>query len=389
MPSVWERVISELSGGTLRSRKDSRGVPQMDRALKRTCAILVVLLTLPVHARAQDPPDTLSGVVYDEITGTPVSGAIIALIEFDGGGTAATVFADQGGRFAVQLTPGHYWITASQQGFASAPPREILWDQDSESVAGLLLNLRTLDQEVLSVRSRAGANVDGASVLGRIMDRESGQPVFDADVELGSSGLRTSTDRNGMFSFPDVPPGAEVMRIRHLAYEEQTRGLELESGKAYEVNGRISPDPIEVEGIEVTATSRTWFRRMDSLRGRMERGRRSDFVLAIDFERRGYPPLANALQEVPGVEVSGSGVRRRITIPRCASPANAGEPVIYLDGIKVHRPGSGNPMYVLWEVSSLDLEAIEVYKGPASVPAEFSGSDAACGAIVIWTKRGG
>ena len=99
--------------------------------------------------------------------------------------------------------------------------------------------------------------------------------------------------------------------------------------------------------------------------------------------------MASALQEVPGVEVSGSGVRRRITVTRCASPANAGEPVIYLDGIKVHRPGTGSPMYVLWEVTSLDVEAIEVYKGPASVPAEFSGSDAACGAIVIWTRRGG
>ena len=235
---------------TPHSRVHDKGVPQMDHALKRACLILVALLLLPIQVLAQDAADTLSGVVFDEITGNPVSKAIIALIDFDGGGTVSTVIADQGGRFVVPLSPGHYWITASSEGYASAPPREILWDQDSESVAGLLLNLRTLDQEVLSVQSRAGTNVDGASVLGRIMDRESGMPVFDAEVELGSSGLKTSTDRNGMFSFPDVPPGREVIRIRHLAYEEQARGLELESGKAYEVDGRISPDPIEVEGIE-------------------------------------------------------------------------------------------------------------------------------------------
>lgn len=357
--------------------------------MRRTCLVLVVLLSLPIRVLAQDPPDTLSGVVFDEITGSPVSEAIITLLEFDGGNTVARVVCDQGGRFALRLTPGHYWLLASHQGFVGSPPREVLWDEDSESVSGLLLNLRTLDQEVLSVHSRTDAGVDGASVLGRILDLDSGKPVSEAEVELGGSGLKTITDRNGMFSFPDVPPGQEVLRIRHLAYGEKIKFLDLESGTAYQVDGRISPDPIEVAGIEVVVTSRNWFRRMDGLRWRMERGWRSDYILADDLERRGYPPLADALREVPGVRVSGSGLQRHITIARCASRANGGEPVIYLDGARVHRPGTGAPMFVLWELASMDLEAIEVYKGPSSVPAEFSGSDAACGAIVIWTKRGG
>jgi len=361
---------------------------QTESALSWTRAVLVVLLILPTRVFAQDAADTISGVVFDEITGDPVSQAVITLIEFDEGTTIATVTSDEGGRFRLHVTPGHYWLSAGHQGFAGAPPREVLWDQDSESVFGLLLNLRTLDQEVLSVHAQADASVAGASVLGRIMDQDSGGPVVGAEVELGSSGLKTTTDRNGVFSFPDVPPGREVLRVVHLAYAEQTRVLELAPGTAYQVDGRFSPDPIEVEGIEVMVTSRTWFQRMDGLRWRMERGSRSDFLLADDLERRGYPPLADALREVPGVRVRGSGLRRTITIPRCASPANNGEPVIYLDGVKVHRPGRGQPMHVLWEVTSMDLEAIEVYKGPSSVPAEFSGSDAACGAVVIWTKRG-
>ena len=35
-----------------------------------------------------------------------------------------------------------------------------------------------------------------------------------------------------------------------------------------------------------------------------------------------------------------------------------------------------------------EVEAIEAYDSPASMPAEFGGSRAGCGVIVIWTRRG-
>ena len=33
-----------------------------------------------------------------------------------------------------------------------------------------------------------------------------------------------------------------------------------------------------------------------------------------------------------------------------------------------------------------DVYGIEIYRGPGEVPAEFGGSNAACGVIAIWTK---
>jgi len=38
-------------------------------------------------------------------------------------------------------------------------------------------------------------------------------------------------------------------------------------------------------------------------------------------------------------------------------------------------------------VSAADVEAIEIFKGLASVPAEFLNTQARCGVIAIWTKR--
>jgi hypothetical protein len=34
------------------------------------------------------------------------------------------------------------------------------------------------------------------------------------------------------------------------------------------------------------------------------------------------------------------------------------------------------------------IQGVEIYRGAAEVPGEFSGTDASCGVIVIWTKRG-
>ncbi len=50
----------------------------------------------------------------------------------------------------------------------------------------------------------------------------------------------------------------------------------------------------------------------------------------------------------------------------------------YLDGIDLR----GMPV----PISLREVAAVEVYKGAASLPGEFAGSDARCGAIVVWTR---
>jgi hypothetical protein len=247
-------------------------------------------------------------------------------------------------------------------------------------VEGLLLRLRTLDREALAVRASPDPDVEGARLIGRVVDRDSGRPVFDAEVELGASGLRTLTDRNGMFVFQEVPPGTEVLRIRHLAYGEEVKGLVLEEGQAYRVEGKVSMEPIEMEGIEVTATSRPRFRQLDGLRWRMERGLGGEYILAEELRTRGYPPPAAALRSLPGVDVQRSRFLWRVVFRRGCTPA------IYVDGIKVSD--SGEPQWIWSEIVSMDVEAMEVYKGPATLPGEFAGVGVQC-AVVIWTKRGG
>lgn len=39
-------------------------------------------------------------------------------------------------------------------------------------------------------------------------------------------------------------------------------------------------------------------------------------------------------------------------------------------------------------VQPSDVWAVEVYRGPAEVPAQYLDSNSRCGVILIWTKRG-
>ncbi|MBL8987755.1 MAG: hypothetical protein JNJ80_15900, partial [Gemmatimonadetes bacterium] len=64
--------------------------------------------------------------------------------------------------------------------------------------------------------------------------------------------------------------------------------------------------------------------------------------------------------------------------------------------IKMTRaaPGCGPTYFVDGQVARSfaestpisDVQGIEVYRGSAEVPAEFTGSDAMCGVIAIWTR---
>ena len=67
-------------------------------------------------------------------------------------------------------------------------------------------------------------------------------------------------------------------------------------------------------------------------------------------------------------------------------------PAVYVDGSSWSRPkagGIGHDPVDFSQFYTMDIEALEIYKGAGSVPGEFGGGDAACGAIIVWTRRGG
>ena len=237
-----------------------------------------------------------------------------------------------------------------------------------------------------------------ANLLGYVRDFETGRPITGAAVRLESMNTEKVTNELGFFAFTDVPLGVHSLVIKSLGYEDRRIQVGLTEDKSFETEVLLSRDPILLEGLTVRVIPRRTFNQLRDLDIRLARGF-GRFVLRRELEQRGGN-LITLIQGMPGVRIQGSGgtmANRTVILRRAAhltSPAagvitvESCYPAIFVDGRRFSRRASlGDQPIDLTEFLASDMDAVEVYSG-TSVPAAFGGGDAACGAILVWTRRG-
>lgn len=106
-------------------------------------------------------------------------------------------------------------------------------------------------------------------------------------------------------------------------------------------------------------------------------------VTDTDIRRNQGITIADQLRDIPGIEVADGGMgggAKRITI-RGEAPSRV---LILIDGMKISEQKSMDGSMVM--IDPMNIERIEVLKGPASV---LYGSEAIGGVVNIITKKGG
>jgi len=243
-----------------------------------------------------------------------------------------------------------------------------------------------------------------ATVTGRVLDAESGAPIDAVAVRLaGERGeFVGATDDQGAFLFARVPSGAYEIVLEHLAYGTRSDSLEVDPGVLVNLELRLRMEPIELEPLVVVAEQRSVSPMLLGFYERMSMDVGGRFITREDIEDRQPVRITHMIQDLPSVTVvtaSGPFGGRSCN----AAPWFRGKwqrsssgalwrcyPNVYVDGIELSRGpgGSVGPVCLDDFVVPSEVEAIEVYKGAASLPAEFGGSSGRCGVIVIWTRRG-
>ncbi|MBZ6077258.1 TonB-dependent receptor plug domain-containing protein [Microvirga puerhi] len=107
-------------------------------------------------------------------------------------------------------------------------------------------------------------------------------------------------------------------------------------------------------------------------------------ITAEEIAKESPKNVANVLRRVPGLSLTETGGPGGTTVVRIRG-AEARQTLVLIDGVRVNDPSSGAGEFDFANLESVDIERIEVLRGPQSA---LYGSDAMGGVINIITRKG-
>ena len=92
------------------------------------------------------------------------------------------------------------------------------------------------------------------TLVGRIVDAQSGQPLSEAGVQIVGTTRGVQTGLDGRFRFAAVPSGTITIQVRRLGFQpKQITGLYLEAGKTIEQAIVMEPTTVMLDAVVATA----------------------------------------------------------------------------------------------------------------------------------------
>jgi len=210
----------------------------------------------------------------------------------------------------------------------------------------------------------SGVLAQEGTVSGVVTSAREATPIPGVNVVIKGSLSGTVTDAEGRYNLK-VPSSAAVMVFSFVGYATVERTV----GSQSVLDVVLEPDSKQLEELVVTA--------LGVERAQKELGYAVQEVEGAQLQKAKEPNLLSSLTgRVAGLTVqNATGLFENPQIQ-----LRGAKPLIVIDGIP-------NPNADLWEVSSDDIESVNVLKGATA--SALYGSIGRDGAIMITTKRGG
>ncbi|MDE0257096.1 MAG: TonB-dependent receptor [Gammaproteobacteria bacterium] len=270
----------------------------------------------------------------------------------------------------TSLRPVRPAQTAAHPGFSVAARRALAKCARAASFAALLYVLT-----LVSVTAAAAQQT--GTLTGRVLEHENSRPIPDVVVRLHDLGLSTVTDADGMFRFTDVPEGAHILVVEHLAYGDQSREIAVNPGEDLRLDVRLAARTIELEPLVVEAVTELERRRISTGHSINEVGP----AQLSEAARRGLGLSEVLAQHLPGLRVrsgrTGSCVEYRST----SAQGGCNEVSVYVDGVR-----SAAPSLLYFSMPLEDIARVELLS-PLQASTRF-GMAAGGGALLVETKTG-
>ncbi len=232
---------------------------------------------------------------------------------------------------------------------------------------------------------------------GKVIDVGTGEDMPSATVVLIDAKSPVSdpkkigriAKKDGTFEFLAVEAGDYTMRVTYIGYKIFTKKISIEAGKEYSETVKMNTDIQGLDEVVVVGEAETRFK--------------SDAEVSVSTvnavkvqENSSYQDLSQLLAgKAVGVHISpasgtvGGGIR--FDVRSGAGLFGSGQPVIYVDGIRISNGEIGSDLTGGQSFSSIadiipeDIESVNILKGPAA--SALYGTSGSNGVMVIKTRH--
>jgi len=315
----------------------------------------------------------VAGIVTDSLTGVPLPRAIVTALP------AQRRPGDPGGLETRTDETGYYRLCTVPAGREVKLQAHFGQSSGRTAVVDVSQGGATI-QDLMLLLSAQG------SLVGEVHDYQTGEPLNGAVVSILGTDLRQITDSTGSFVLDGLPPGRHLVTTEYLGYGQRTDSVTVFSQETVDIQIRMAPQAVEVEGLVVTA--RTRFGRTS-----VAVDKRADVFTRAEIEPI-LPRVQNMGDLLRNMNAPGLSVREvqitdatGVVVPglcvevsrRTAGSMGCSQAAVFVNGLIMPSPDQ-----ILMNLDPQTIDRIEVL---SAIDAQFQfGSIAANGAVLIYTR---
>ena len=231
------------------------------------------------------------------------------------------------------------------------------------------------------------------TMLFGVVTNANGLPLKGVELTVANSTLRVISNDSGVYIFESPPTGRVRVLARRIGFKPLEKGFKVDPGQNRQLDFSLDGIPELLDSVLVM-TQQGGTSRMAEFWNRRQLGVGA-FITRADIERRKPYNSIDILRNVTGVRIIGDDNpmgRPVVTMGRTAIGVRSFRNVAslagdcrvnyYVDGMWIPA-GSFHPD----DISPVNIEAMEIYRGAAEIPPKFRARETACGLIVIWTRE--
>lgn len=212
-----------------------------------------------------------------------------------------------------------------------------------------------------------------AMLFGGVKSESTGKHIPFVNIIVKGTNIGTTTDISGHYKLTDLPIGKNIVIASAVGYKTLEKEVVMEKEKAKELFFLLEEDIFQLEQVVVTGTRTKHYIKEVPIR--------TEVITAKEIETKNANNLFQILEGTPGIRVEQQCQFCNFTMIRMQG-LGAEHTQILINGQPMYSSLAG--VYGLQQISTVDIERVEVIKGAGSA---LYGSSAVAGAINIITKE--